>query len=900
VARPILETKLFVPRRRRGLVVRPRLRERLGRSGDVTLTLVSAPAGFGKTTAVADWLADVTADGRPVAWVSLDAADSQPTAFWTAVLTAIDRAAPGTGTDALQQLETGGSAVEPVIGALLDALVTVAGEVTVVVDDYHVIADPTVHAGMAYFLEHLPETVHLVVITRADPPFPLARLRAGGRLVEIRAADLRFTNDEAAAYLHDSMGLDVAPADVAALEARTEGWIAALQLAALSLQGRDDVHDFITNFAGDDRYVVDYLVEEVLRRQPDDVRAFLMTTSILARMTGAAVDALTGRTDGRAMLEALDRANLFVVPLDDRRRWYRYHHLFADVLRAHLEDEDPARVRDLHQRASAWYEAEGDHVAAIDHALDGGAPVQAAELIERSLPALRRARLETTMRGWFERLPRELLDERPVLSMGHVGALMASGTFEGVEAPLRAAERRLDGPDRGVVIDEIEFRRLPSQIAMYRAALARIAGDAEATKMHARRVFELASADDDLGRGGAAALIGLACWSLGELSEAERWYTEAMARLERADHLSDVLGCALAASDIVLAQGRLTDAARILERGLTMATSAPGAPLRGTADMHVALAEIDRERGDLTSARDRLSSAAALGDANGLPQNPYRSRVAAALVARSDGDLDRSVELLTNAEQVYDGDFSPDVRPIGALRARTWIAQGRDADARRWARDRGLAAEDELTYLSEFEHLTLALVLVAQASAANDRDGLADALRFSERLRAAARAGGRTRSIIETLVIDALARDALGERGAALDAIRGALALAEPEGYARVVLDAGPAVGPLLARIATGGDWARHAERLLAASRGGAVAPVRARGPVALVEPLSDRELEVLHLLQGELDGPDIARELSVSLNTLRTHTKNIYAKLGVTSRRAAVRRAVELDLLSR
>ena len=349
---PLLETKLHVPRRRQGLVARPRLIDLLCRGAEAALTLVSAPAGFGKTSLLADWLAAASADGRAAAWLSLDQRDNDPALFWNYLVAALKTAVAGLGGSAPSLLETPQPPMEVVLATLLNDLSAISNDVVMVLDDYHVIDARDVLDGMAFLLEHLPPQIHLVIASRADPALPLARLRGLGELVEIRAADLRFTPEEAAAYLNGVMGLGLAPEDVTALEGRTEGWIAALQLAALSMQGRDDVAGFIAGFAGDDRYIVDYLVEEVLQRQSDHVRHFLLQSSIMDRLSGPLCDAVTGRDSGKAMLEALDRGNLFLVPLDDRRQWYRYHHLFGDVLRAHLTERRPDEIPDLHRRAS--------------------------------------------------------------------------------------------------------------------------------------------------------------------------------------------------------------------------------------------------------------------------------------------------------------------------------------------------------------------------------------------------------------------------------------------------------------------------------------------------------------------------------------------------------------------
>jgi LuxR family maltose regulon positive regulatory protein len=907
-AGPLLETKLYIPRLRRGMVARPGLSKRLSRGAESKLTLISAPAGFGKTTLLAEWLASAPAGERSAAWLSLDQADDQPVSFWTYLITALQTVAPGVGASALSLLQEPQPPIEAVLATLLNELSAVPHDIVLVLDDYHVVDGPDVQGGMAFLLENLPPRVHLVITTRADPVLPLARLRARGELAEIRATDLRFTPDEAAAYLNEAMGLDLAARDVAALEARTEGWIAALQLAALSIQGRADVAGFIAGFAGDDRYIVDYLVEEVLQRQPGETRSFLLDTSILDRLTGPLCDAVTGQRGGKATLEALDRGNLFMVALDDRRRWYRYHRLFADVLRAHLVDEQPDRVRDLHRRASDWYEQNGERSEAIRHSMAGEDFARAADLVELAIPATGQARQEATLRRWLEALPDEQIRVRPVLSNAYAGSLLVRGEVEGVEARLRDAERWLDamaeaptGPKGRsaamIVVDEAAFRRLPGSVAVHRAGQARILGDVAGTVAHARRALDLVGGDDHLGRGGAAGLLALASWTSGDLEAATRWYAACMASLEKAGHLSDVIGCALALADIRLAEGRLGDAMSTYERGLQLATEADAPALRGAADMHVGMSELFRERNDLETASQHLLISRELGEENGLPQNRYRSRVAAARIRQAEGDLDGALQLLTEAERLYVGDFSPDVRPVAAVKARVWIAQGKLSEAWSWAREHDVTAADELSYLREFEHATLARLLLAQGARGHAHHGIDEATELTQRLLAAAEDGGRKGSALDILVVQALARHARGDVAGALASLHRAVAMAEPEGHVRVIVDEGPPMAALLRLAAKQPNAPTYLRRLLVAA---ATAEGQTSVEQPLIESLSERELEVLRLLESDLDGPDIARELTVSLATVRTHTRNIYAKLGVNSRRAAVRRAAELGLLSR
>ncbi len=901
----LLETKLYVPRSRRGLVPRPRLSERLDRGTESKLTLVSAPAGFGKTTLLAEWLAAGPArpaGERLVAWLSLDRSDNDPASFWTYVIAALRTVASGVGESALPLLQAPHPPpIETVLTALLNDLGAVAADIVLVLDDYHVIDAGDVQDGMAFLLDHLPPRLHVVIASRADPALPLARWRARGELVETRAAGLRFTPDEAAVYLNEMMGLQLTAQDVAALEGRTEGWIAALQLAALSMQGRDDVAGFIAGFAGDDRYVVDYLAEEVLQRQPDPVQAFLLQTCILGRLSGPLCDAVTGQGGGKAMLEALDRGNLFLVPLDDRRRWYRYHHLFADVLQARLLDEQPGQLPGLHRRASVWYEQNGEPPMAIGHALAGEDFDQAADLIERTIPAMRITRQEATVHGWLKALPDEVVRVRPMLSFAVAGALLTGGEPEEVEVRLQDAERWLQEaiatgegspapPGEMVVADEEEYRRLPGAIELYRSALALVRGDVPGTVRHARRTLDRALTEDHGVRAGAAGFLGLAFWTSGDLEAAHPAWAQCAAGLRRSGQIADIFGCAIAMADIRLVLGRLGEAMRTYDQALQRASEQDGPVLRGTADMYVGMSEVHRERGDLQAATQQLLRSQELGEYNGLPQNPYRWRVAMARIRQAEGDLGGALDLLNEAERLYVGDFFPNVRPVPALKARVWIAQGRLGEALGWAREQGLSADDDLSYLREFEHITLARMLLARSRG----EPVHQLTRLLERLLLAAEEGGRTGRVIEILVLQALALQAPGHIPAALTCLERALTLAEPEGYVRVFVDEGPPIGSLLRAAEKQGTTRNYVRRLLAA-----VSQTRQDSPVrqALIDPLSERELDVLRLLGTELDGPAIARELMVSLNTVRTHTKNIYTKLAVTNRRAAVRRAADLDL---
>lgn len=559
----------------------------------------------------------------------------------------------------------------------------------------------------------------------------------------------------------------------------------------------------------------------------------------------------------------------------------------------------------LHRRASAWYDRAGDPVAAVRHSFAAGDIQHAADLVEVAVPALRKRRQEATLRRWIDDLPRDLVDRRPVLAMGFIGALMAANEFDDVQDRLRDLEQLLAGaevnrPPDWVVVDEREFARLPAAAQMYRAALALIGGDPAGTLDHAHHAAAQAPEDDDLTRASAAALAGLASWTLGDLDAAHRSYTDAAAGLRRVGYLSDVLACSIALTDLETTQGRLNRAQRTFEQALALAAQ-HDTGMRGTRDMHVGLCRLAIERNDLTAAAEHLHHCENLGEQAGLPQNAYRWRVALALIREAEGDVDTAVGLLTEAERVYTGDFSPNVQPLPALRARILAAHGRWEPAVQWAHQHGITPADDLSYLREYEHLTLARVLLARHAAGGSPGVLRDAVTLLERLHAAADAGGRHGTAIEVLALLAVAHRASGNEVRALALLRRALTMAEPEGYVRVFATVRSPMTALLKTMLRQDPGSAYLRRLLDASTGPHRQTPAASGRAAsegLVDALSPRELDVMRLLLSELDGPSIARELVVSLNTVRTHTKNIYAKLGVTNRRAAVRRAHQLDLL--
>ena len=918
---PILTTKLYMPPPRPDVVRRPNLIERFNQGlrqnpgFERKLTLISAPAGFGKTNLVSEWAVGCS---QPVAWLSLDAGDNDPTRFLAYLVAALQTIMPKIGEGILgilQALQSQTPPIELMLTNLLNELAAFSDNFILVLDDYHVIETPSLNQALVFLIDHLPPQLHLVIATREDPPFPLARWRARGQLNELRAADLRFTPTESADFLNRVMGLNLSTQNIAALENRTEGWIAGLQLAAISMLGNKDISGFIRDFAGDHRYVMDYLVEEVLQSQPESLRGFLLQTSILDRMNGSLCDALTGKKDGNARLEALQRGNFFVIPLDDKRHWYRYHHLFSDVLRMHLMAEQPAQVPVLHRRASHWFEHNASADNAIRHSLAAGDFARAADLIELVMLEMRRNRQFATLLGWLKQIPDELVRFRPVLSIGYALASMSCGEHLAVEPRLRDAERWLDmpaglreqpeSPSKGmVVVDKKEFRRLPGLIALMRAGQALAQGDMPWTVKYAQRVLDLALDNDPLMLGGAASQLGLVAWTSGELDAARRMTADGMENVRLAGYISPAIGAAISLADIQITQGRLREAMTTYERALQWATNQGAPVLPGAADMYVGMSDLQREHNDLKTASQHLLTSQALGELAGLPQNPYRWRAAMARIREAQGDFSGALDLLEQAEHLYDGNFSPNVRPLAARKTRVWIIQGRLSEALEWARERELSVENELNYLREFDHITLARVLLARHRNEHTDISISGVIGLLERLLKAAKEGGRNGSVLEILVLKAIAEQAQGDLPAALLALQQALALAEPEAYVRIFLDEGLSMQQLLNEASERKIRPDYTGKLLAAFEA-EKQKIEDKSDLSLgrpgqllVEPLSQRELAVLQLIARGLSNREISERLFLALDTVKGHNRLIFGKLQVQRRTEAVARARELGLL--
>ncbi len=905
----LLATKLHVPRPRPDLVPRPRLAERLDEGLAGGLMLVCAPAGYGKTVLLADW---ARRGQQPVAWLSLDAGDNDPARFWRHGVAALGQARPGLAERVGPLLgPPAPSSYQGLVTALINELAAEpdAGQALLVLDDYHLIDSPAVHASLGFLLEHRPPGLRLVLASRSDPPLALARLRGRGQLTELRAAELRFTADEAAALLRQGVaghGEALPETAVAALAARTEGWAAGLQLAALSLRGQPDAAGFVAAFTGSHRYVLDFLAEEVLEQQSDQVRTFLLETSMLERLSGELCDTVTGRTGSQALLEHVERAGLFLVPLDEVRGWWRYHHLFADLLRARLQAEQPGRAVLLHRNAAGWYAERGLADDAIRHAVAAGEMTWAARLIEQDFDMVYNVRGEgATIQRWLSALPADLVQSRPRLLLVQALLMTTSGRLDAVDALLDAAERA------GVVDEPFEptvgraasmLVNVPAYIAVDRSYLAQLRGDAGGTAAFAARALAVIGEGERLLDSVARWQLAIAAWLGGRLAEAERALVDGIAGWHAAGLLTVAASSVYELCQVQRARGRLDAAVQACQQALEV-TVVPGQPPRAAAGpAYVGLGELAYERNEMEIALQHVTEGIAL-----CRQWVYTTQLAAGLVTlawirQAAGDPAGALDAIGEAVRVAPG--PPGLfNPVPAQRARLLLAQGDLAAAAHWTKECGLDADDEPDYSREPGHLLLARVLLAQ--------GLpGQALALLDRLYAAAVTQDRIGSVIEAGTLRALALAASGEESGAVAALADALTLACSQGYVRIFVDEGKPMAALLGRLITAqraGQAAMEAPlgclaRLRRAFDSGPAMPIPRRlatGVVpGLVEALTERELEVLAMLAAGRSNQAVATELVVTIDTVKKHVSHILDKLGTANRTEAVARARELGLI--
>jgi LuxR family transcriptional regulator, maltose regulon positive regulatory protein len=891
----LVSTKLQPSQARPKLVARSRLTAKLEREPSRKLTLISAPAGFGKTTLLVEWLRERAGGEGWVAWLSLDEGDNDPVRFMSYLVVALRRTSEeeiGEGVlVALRSPEP--PRIEAMIAALVNEIAALPRELTLVLDDYHLIDSQSVHGVVSFLLEHLPDNVHLIVASRVDPPLQLARLRARNQMIHLDAADLSFTSEEASTFLNDVMGLELSVEDLATLEERTEGWIAGLQLAALSIQDRKDVSGFIKAFSGSYRDVLDYLAEEVLARQPERVRDFMLQTSILDHLTGSLCDALTGRSDGQGMLERLERDNLFVFALDEERRWYRYHHLFADFLRGRLMRERPESTGELHLRASGWYEGNGHLSEAVGHALSAPDHNLAARLIEEGVEGAVERGEGTTALRWLEALPIEAKRLRPRLFVEHAVALVITGRPDDAEPLLKEAERTAEA-------DGEEGQFLLGFASTVRSWRARLRGDAPEAVELARRGLSLLPDEEVHVRNYAAVRLGDALRIVGDLAAADEAYAEAAEIGRAAHHAYGRLAGMVMHARVRAEQGRLREADEEFRRALQLLTE-EGFELSPAAGIvHIGMGALLYERDDLDAAMRELERGMELAERTGDVSTLVWAYVTISRNNLAQGDESGALQRARQAERVA-RDSGADLQIAIALdwMTRLLLARGDLTEAVAFEQERATNAENAADAARVVDRLTSARLLYAQGQHR-------EALPQLEELGETAEAAGRTGNLIEILALQALALWAGSKKERAVSTLAESLALAEPEGYVRTIVDEGPQMATLLSEVLGAKQRGRtdllrcvpahYIRKLLAAlERDAASAASPAAG---LPEPLSERELEVLRLIASGKSNRRIASELFVSVGTVKTHINNLYRKLDAHSRTQALARARELKLL--
>jgi LuxR family transcriptional regulator, maltose regulon positive regulatory protein len=883
---PLLTTKLYIPPTRPNMVLRSRLTERLNEGLQRQLTLISTPAGFGKTSLISQWLAGC---GRPAAWLSLDEGDNDTIRFLSYLVAALQTVAPQIGAGAVAALQSPQPPpTEWFLTALVNEMAAIPDDFIVVLDDYHRIASSAVDTALTFLLAHTPPQAHLVIATREDPPFPLARLRARGQLNELRAADLRFTLAEAADFLNRAMGLNLSAEAVAALASRTEGWIAGLQLAAISMQGHEDAAAFIKSFTGSHHFVLDYLVEEVLGQQSDSVQTFLLRTAILERMCGPLCEAVVHgdageqqvpSPSGQETLTYLERANLFIVPLDDERRWYRYHHLFAELLRQRLQQLGSAD--EYHIRASQWYEGNDLQIEAFHHAAAANDIERAERLIEGGGMPLYSLGVVTAVLDWLDSLPKSVMDARPRLWVTSATLTLMAGRTTGIGEKLQAAEKAMKNGD----LDD-KARDLIGQIAAIRATLALLRYQPEATITQARRALEYLHPDDLPFRSRATWTLGFGYELQGDRVAARQVYSEAIALAQASGNMYYTVLATTSLGRIQESDNQLYQAAETYRRSLQLLS---GQDPPNASEEYIGLARICYEWNDLDAAEQYAQLSLQL--ARQYDPTIDRFIISEVFLARlrlAQGDVAGAAAMLAEtAQTVRQNEFVQRRPEVAAAQALTLLRQGEVAAAARLVAAYDLPASQ-------------ARVFLAQGETAN-------AVALLASLRQQMEARGWQEERLRVIVLLAVAHQAQGETETALSLLREALELAEPGGFIRLFVDEGAPMAELLSMAAAQGIMPAYAHKLLKAFQVGmqdrrapppVLSPQAPLTPAALVEPLSPRELEILRLVGQGLSNREIGERLFLALDTVKGHNRRIFDKLHVQRRTEAIARARELDLL--
>ncbi|MBI5824695.1 MAG: tetratricopeptide repeat protein [Chloroflexi bacterium] len=890
----LINTKINAPTLRRNLVSRKRLLALLldGIKQGHKLTFISAPAGFGKTTLVSEWIAS---GEIPAAWIALDESDDNTSRFLTYLIAALQTLITGVGEGVLAALQSSQpSSAKELLTTLLNELSATEDDFILVLDDYHAIDSKDVDELLTFLVEHMPPSMHLVITTREDPALPLARLRARNQLTEIRTAELRFTENEAADFLNQIMGLDLSSEDVAALDKRTEGWVAGLQLAALSMQGKSNAVEFIRSFSGAHQFVLDYLLEEVLQKQSEAVQEFLLHTSILNRLNGSLCDALwQGETlSAQTMLEQLERANLFVIPLDDERRWYRYHHLFRDLLRQRLsQKQNKEAISQLHVRASEWFEQSGEIGEAFHHALAAADFDRAATLLETNWLSMDESFQMGTWLGWANQLPLSVRRVRPVLLTQMGWSYADAGNATASESILQEAEACLQRPlEKMLIVEKEQFSTLPARIAIAHAYNAQVEERFSDTLKFSEMAQDMAPSDDEFLQAQASAILSGTYWASGELHKAYAFMSNWVDVTQQADNFAFAVAASFAKADILISQGRLCDAIQVYQTALELAKTHGVESI--TAHHHLGLGLLYHEMGEDERAASHLQKSFELGRQTPIVDWAYRKNLAQAHLKEYEGDYDAALEALDEARRFYVRTPIPNLRPVDAMKARIYLKQGQLMNAQTWARKSGLSLRDAPDYLHEFERVTLARIALTEVNV-----NFSDVVSSLERHLKLAETQNRLASQIEILIVLSLAFHAKGEQSNALNSLEQALKLAEPEGYLRLFVNESKTMAELLFRF-NNGYLQQYSKKILAVLAPQKDIPHSSFIIQPLIDPLSERELEVLQLIAQGLSNQELTRKLFVTLSTVKGHNLRIFAKLQAKSRTEAVARARELGLL--
>lgn len=901
----LLATKLYIPTTRPELVARPRLIEQLNAGLYRKLTLVSAPAGFGKTTLVSEWVeklglgdGEVSQGDISIGWLSLDQGDRDRVQFLAYLVAAVNQAVVaessfGKGVESMLRSQQS-PPNETILNLLINEIDAFSSKLVLIFDDYHLVENQSIHQVLAYLIEHLPSNVHLVIITREDPPLPLARLRARDQLTDLRARDLRFTSSEAFEFFSRVMGLDLSLEEVRRLESRTEGWIAGLQLVAISLQGKQDRAQLVKTFSGNQRHVLDYLIEEVLNQQPDDVQSFLLKTAVLDRLAGSLCNSLTSQDNGQEMLELLERTNLFIVPLDGEQIWYRYHHLFADLLRQRLHRFHPDLVPVLHNLASEWFTKQGLHREAIKHSLAGGDYQGAAELISTIGLEIIDLGQPTIVVGWIDALPEAIVKDRPYLCVLHARAMQLTGQLEPAESRLVDAEQALDELEHQ---DGAELETILGLINSCRAYMTFMHGEHDKTITFARQALEQLPESADLMRVQAALYLGIAYRYKGDFQSALQAYDQISPLVQKINGVSITVLYYLHLGDLYTELAQLHRAKGIYQQALDFTErhfDRPDMPFSGY--VYVSIGRILRQWNQLEEAHRLTAQGLALCRDWNVTDILALSCIEMAYGYQAMGDEAQARESIREAGQLME-DFSPwGVKLVAAHQACLNLTSG-DLDAgASWAQANDLVTSGEFEFHREIEYLALARVLIAQGQFADARPLIEKIYRIAVEI-------GKRSTELEGLILLALLSSAQGDIDLALVHLGNALALGEPEGFIRIFVDKGPPMAELLYEAFSRGISPDYVSRLLAAfplaEQEETQLSIKQAPRSTLIEPLSEREIEVLSLIAVGLTNSEIADRLVLSTHTVKAHTRNIYSKLDAHNRAMAVSRGRLLGILS-